>query len=160
MASRTRPGSPVIASNRRARHDYEVLETIECGLVLRGSEVKSIREAKVQLREAFGRIAGGELWLHGMHITPYSHAGGYDHPDPERKRKLLAHRSEIRRLAARLDTEHLTLVPLSLYFVDGRVKVELALARGRKSYDKRQAIAERDAELEARKAMARRARGD
>lgn len=147
--------SRVIASNRQARRDYDVLETLECGIALKGSEVKSLREAKVQLREAYARVIGGELWLLGMHVTPYSHSGGFDHPDPERRRKLLAHRGEIERLASRVDQEHLSLIPLSLYWSNGRAKVELALARGRKSYDKRQVIAERDADLEARKAMAR-----
>lgn len=147
--------SRLIASNRQARRDYDVLETLECGIALKGSEVKSLREAKVQLREAYARVTGGELWLLGMHVTPYSHSGGFDHPDPERRRKLLAHRDEIERLASRVDQEHLSLIPLSLYWSNGRAKVELALARGRKSYDKRQVIAQRDADLEARKAMAR-----
>jgi SsrA-binding protein len=147
--------SRVIATNRRARRDYDVLETLECGLALKGSEVKSLREAKVQLREAYARVIDGELWLLGMHVTPYSHSGGFDHPDPERRRKLLAHRAEIERLASRVDQEHLSLIPLSLYWSNGRAKVELALARGRKQYDKRQVIAQRDADLEARKAMAR-----
>jgi len=152
--------SRVIASNRQARRDYDVLETLECGIALKGSEVKSLREAKVQLREAFARVTGGELWLMGMHISPYSHSGGFDHPDAERRRKLLAHKGEIERLGSRLDQEHLSLIPLSLYWSDGRAKVELALARGRKSYDKRQAIAQRDADMEARKAMARGRRGE
>ncbi len=144
-----------IASNRQARRDYEILDTLECGIMLRGSEVKALREAKVQLADAYGRIDGREMWLHGLHIASYSHSGGFDSHLPERPRKLLAHRSEIDRLKPRVDQEHLALVPLSMYFKDGRAKVEIALGRGRKQHDKRQAIAQRDAAMEARKAMAR-----
>jgi SsrA-binding protein len=145
----------VIASNRRARRDYDVLETIECGLVLRGSEVKSLRESRVQLADANARIVDGEMWLVSLHIQPYSHLATYSAPGVDRDRKLLLHRSEIDRLRARVDQDRLALVPLSLYFRDGRAKVELALARGRRKYDKREVIAKRDADLEARRAMAR-----
>jgi SsrA-binding protein len=148
------PGATVVASNRQARRDYEILETIECGLVLHGAEVKSLREAKVQLTDAYARINDGELWLQGLHIAAYSHAAAFS-PQLDRTRKLLAHRNEIDRLQAKLDQDHLTLVPLSLYFKDGRAKVELGLGRGRKHFDKRQVIAERDADLEARRAMSR-----
>lgn len=148
-------GTKVVATNRRARHDYEILETIETGLVLRGSEVKSLRAAKVTIADTWAKISGNELFLHGLHIAPYSHAANVGAHDPDRVRKLLAHRDEIEHLRTRVDLERLALVPLSLYFKDGRAKVELALARGRKRHDKRQAIAERDAQAEARKAMAR-----
>jgi SsrA-binding protein len=145
----------VIATNRQARRDYEIIDTLECGLVLRGSEVKSLREAKVNLADSYGRVNGHELWLHQLHIATYSHSGTFDSHPLERPRKLLAHRSQIDAWRSRVDQEHLALVPLSLYFKDGRAKLELALARGRKQHDKRQAIAKRDAELEARKATAR-----
>ncbi len=149
----------VIASNRRARREYDILETVEAGLVLRGSEVKSLRDAKVQLAEGFGRIARGEAWLHGVHISPWISTGLHDRIDPDRVRKLLLNKVEIERLGSRIDQEHLTLIPLSIYFKGGRAKVELGLARGRKDWDKRQAIAQRDADLEARRALARGASG-
>jgi SsrA-binding protein len=152
------PGRRVIASNRQARRNYEILETVEAGLALAGSEVKSLRESKVQLADAYARVEGGEVWLVSMHIAPYSHAQAHSGHDPDRRRKLLLHRAEIERLAARVDQERLTLVPLSLYFKAGRVKVELAVGRGRRTFDKRQAIAKRDAELEARRALSHRAR--
>ncbi|MDQ3756929.1 MAG: SsrA-binding protein SmpB [Actinomycetota bacterium] len=145
-------GTKLVAQNRKARHDYEVLDTWECGMVLVGSEVKSLREGKVQLREAYARVEGGEVWLHAMHVAPYEFAAGFGAHDPERKRKLLLNRREIEELAARTQQEPLTLVPLAVYFLDGRAKVELALARGRKNYDKRHAIAERDATREAARA--------
>jgi SsrA-binding protein len=143
----------LIASNRRARRDYDIIEAYECGLALVGSEVKSLREGKAQLKDAYARVEDGELWLLGMHIPPYSHAHGVDGHEPERRRKLLLHRSEIDELTGRTQQESLTLVPLSLYFKAGRVKLELALARGRKRYDKRQAIAKRDARREAERAV-------
>jgi SsrA-binding protein len=153
-------GTSTIATNRQARRNYEILETIEAGIVLRGSEVKSLRESKVQISDAFGRIDGGEVWLNALHIAPYSHSQAHSGHDPDRPRKLLLHAAEIDRLRARVDQEHLSLVPLSLYFKEGRVKVDLALGKGRRSYDKRQVLAKRDAELEARRAMANRGRGD
>ena len=146
-------GVKVIASNRRARHDYVVLDTIECGLVLAGSEVKSLRDAKVQLGDAYARVERGELWLHGMHIAAYEHASGFGAHAADRPRKLLAHRGEIERLGARVAQDHLTLVPLSLYFKEGRAKVELALAKGRKSHDRRQDIAQRDANRDIERAL-------
>jgi SsrA-binding protein len=148
----------LVASNRQARRDYDILDTVEAGIVLRGSEVKALREAKVQLADAYGKVDGGEVWLHGLHIAGYSHAGRFDSHAPERQRKLLLHRGEIDRLRSRVDQERLALVPLSLYFKDGRAKLELALGRGRRQHDKRQAIAQRDADLEARKAIARAAK--
>jgi SsrA-binding protein len=138
-------------NNRRARHDYLVLETFECGLVLKGAEVKSIREGKANLREAFARVEGGEVFLHGMHVTPYSYSR--DDLDPIRPRKLLLHHREIDELLRATNEKGVTLVPLRLYFKDGRAKVELAIARGKRQYDKRQAIAERDAKREAERAL-------
>ncbi len=143
-----------VASNRRARHEYDLLDTWEAGLVLRGSEVKSIRDAKVQIAEAFGREEKGELWLVGMHVPPYAMSGGegMGH-DPDRPRKLLLHRNEIRRIVERMNLEGLTLVPLRLYFKGGNAKVEVALGRGRKLHDKRQALARKEADREADRAM-------
>jgi SsrA-binding protein len=151
-------GVQLVATNRKARHDYDVLETYECGMALVGSEVKSLRASKVQLRDAYARVEDGELWLHGAHISPYAFSSGRDGHDPDRRRKLLLHRSEIDELAERTQRESLTLVPLSLYFKEGRAKLELALARGRRQYDKRHAIAERDARREAERAMSRKGR--
>ncbi len=153
-------GTKPIATNRTARRDFEIVESLECGLALKGSEVKALRESKVQLNDAYARIRDGELWLTGMHISPYSHSVGVFSHEVDRDRKLLAHRSEILRLRARVDQERLTLVPLSLYFKEGRAKVELGLGKGRKHYDKREAIAKRDADLEARRSMARAGRGE
>jgi SsrA-binding protein len=153
-------GTTLIAANRRARRNYEVLETVEAGLVLRGSEVKSLRDGHAQIGDAFARFEGDEAWLVSMHVGVYSHAQEHSGHEPERRRKLLLHRSELDRLRHIVDEQHLSLIPLSLYFKDGRAKVELALARGRKTYDKRQVLAERDAEREARRAIARAGRGD
>ena len=154
-------GTRPVAQNRRARLDYQVLDTYECGIVLQGSEVKSLRDAKVQLREAYAKVESGEVWLHGMHVSPYPHAAGFGGHEPERPRKLLLHRRQIDELRGRTQQQQgLTLVPLSVYFRDGRAKVELALARGRRTYDKRQAIAERDAAREVERTTARRLRGE
>ena len=153
-------GPRPVAQNRRARHDYDVLDTYECGIVLAGSEVKSLRDAKVQLRDSFARVTDGEVWLHGVHIAPYSHAAGFGAVDPDRSRKLLLHRREIEELGSRVAQEGLTLVPLSIYFSDGRAKIELALARGRRTYDKRHAIAARDAARESERARRVEARGE
>ncbi|WP_307781221.1 SsrA-binding protein SmpB [Rhabdothermincola sediminis] len=152
-------GTKIIATNRQARRDYDILDHVEAGLVLRGSEVKSLREAKVQLADAYARIDGGEAWLVGLHIAPWRTAATHSGHDPERRRKLLLHRDEIERLRARLDQERLTMVPLSLYFKDGRAKVELALAKPRRKGDKRQAIAARDARREAEQAIGRALKG-
>ena len=149
----------VVAQNRRARHDFEILDEWECGIVLVGSEVKSLREAKVQLKDSHARVENGELWLFGVHIAPYAFATGFGAVDPDRPRKLLLHRREIESLGARVAQQALTLVPLSVYFKDGRAKVELALARGRRTYDKRHAIAERDAQREAARAASIRGKG-
>jgi SsrA-binding protein len=139
------PGRPLVAQNRRARHDYDILETYEAGIVLVGSEVKSLREGKVQLRDSFAKVEDGEVWLHGAHVSPYGFATSFGRADPDRSRKLLLHRRQIEELTRQTERGGLTLVPLSIYFKDGRAKVDLALARGRREYDKRRAIAERDA---------------
>ena len=146
-------GPKVVASNRKARHDYDVLDTFEAGMALVGTEVKSMREGKVVLKDAHARVEDGELWLVGVHVAPYELADGFGGHEPERRRKLLLHRWEIDELAERTAREGLTIVPLSVYFKEGRAKIELGLARGRKNYDKRHAIAERDAAREAAKAM-------
>ena len=151
-------GTKVVATNRRARHDYDVLDTFEAGIALKGSEVKSLRDAKVQLKDSYARVQDGEVWLHGVHISPYAFAQGVFGHDPDRPRKLLLHRREIDQLAGRTQQESLTLVPLAIYFKENKAKVELALARGRKRYDKRQAMAERDAGREAARALAQQGR--
>jgi SsrA-binding protein len=145
----------VIATNRNGRRDYTVLETVEAGIILKGSEVKSLRQAHVQFADANGWVRNGEMWLLGLHIAPWDTASGVFGHDPDRERKLLLHRSEILRLKSRADQEHLALIPLSVYLKEGRVKVEMALAKGKKLYDRRQDIAKRDADLELRRAMAR-----
>lgn len=142
-----------VATNRRARHDFELGEVFECGMVLKGSEVKSLREAKVTIGETFARVHNNELWLYGLHISPYSSSGSAYTHQPDRIRKLLVHRSEIDRMQRAIDHDGRTLVPLKLYFKDGRAKLELALARRRRTEDKRQAIKAREADLDARRAM-------
>ncbi len=133
----------VVCANRKARHDYEVLETFEAGLVLRGSEVKSLRAGQAALVDSYAEVREGEVFLVGAHIASYASAS-YNNHDPRRDRKLLLHAREIRRLKGRVREKGLTLVPLSLYFREGRAKVEIALARGRKAYDKRERIRVRD----------------
>jgi SsrA-binding protein len=150
------PGTKLIASNRRARHDYSITDTVEAGIVLLGSEVKSLREAQVQLADGYARIRSDELWLEGVNIAPYSFAIGFGAHEQDRPRKLLLHRAEIRRLAERIDRERVSVVPLSMYFRDGRVKVELGIGKGRTKGDKRQAIAERDAQRDIEREMGRR----
>jgi len=144
-----------VARNRRARHEYDILETFECGIALQGSEVKSLRAGRVSLQDAYARVEGGEAWLLGVHIPPYEHASGFGAHEPDRRRKLLLHRAEIDELLGKTQQQSLTLVPLSIYFEDGRAKVELALARGRRTYDKRHAIAARDAARDAEREAAR-----
>ena len=140
-----------IATNRRARHDFEILETVEAGLVLRGTEVKSLRDSQVNFKDSYATIRNNEAWLRGCHINPYSHGTDANH-DPERDRKLLLHRREINRLNGRIAERGLTLIPLRLYLKGGRVKLELGLARGRKTHDKRSAIKEREVRREMDKA--------
>jgi SsrA-binding protein len=144
-----------VAVNRKALHDYEVLRRIEAGLVLMGSEIKSIRQGRVQLREAYARPDRGELWLLNAHISPYAPAGPLGH-EATRKRKLLLHRTQIRELARAVEEQGLTLVPLRLYLKDGIAKVELALVRGKRRYDKRASIARREAEREMARALRKR----
>jgi SsrA-binding protein len=153
----SRRGDQVVITNRKARHNYLVLDTWECGIMLAGPEVKSVRDGRANLQDAYARVEDGEVWLHGMHVSPYAYSRG--DLDPVRKRKLLLHRKEIERLAGRVAERGLTLVPLSLYFRDGRVKVELALARGKRQYDKRAAIRERETDRELERATRRRGRG-
>lgn len=145
-------GFKVIATNRQARHDYEILEVVEAGIALTGSEIKSIRAGKVQLREAFARRMRGELWLQGAHIAQYEAATNNNH-DPIRDRKLLLHRDQIAELGEAVEARGLTIVPLRLYLKRGRAKVELGLARGRRQYDKRAAIAKRETEQKLREAL-------
>jgi SsrA-binding protein len=148
----------MVTTNKQARRNYDISETFEAGIALRGSEVKSLRESKVQLNDAYARFENGELWLLGLHIAPYVRASTHQRYEPTRKRKLLMHRAELDRLFSRTEQDHLTLVPMALYFKDNRAKLELGLGRGRKTVDKRQLIAKRDADREARRELAARSR--
>ena len=141
-----------IAENRKAYHDYHLLETFEAGIVLLGTEVKAIREGRVNLRDSFARLDDGEAYLYNVNISPYSHRGYAEH-EPLRRRKLLLHRDEIRKLVGKTVEKGMTLVPLRLYFKNGRVKVALGLARGKKDYDKREAIKKRETDRETRAAI-------
>lgn len=152
-------GIKLITSNRKARRDYHILETFEAGLVLVGTEVKSLRAGKASLAEAYARVRGDELWLVGAHIPEYSHGNRENH-DPTRARKLLLHRREIERLRGKVEEKGLTLVPLRLYWKGGRAKIEIALGRGKKDYDRRQDVAKREAQREMDRALARRGRDD
>ena len=147
-------GIKVVATNRKARHEYEIIETMEAGIALTGTEIKSVREGKVSLKEGFAIIKDGEVWLMDVHIAPYTH-GHRDNHDPRRPRKLLLHRREIDRLQGKLQEKGWTLVPLKMYLKNNRAKVELALVRGKRKYDKRKAIAKRDAEREMQRALKR-----
>lgn len=140
-------GRKVVVSNRKARHDYDILDTFECGIVLLGSEVKSLRAGQVQLKDSYGEVRNGELWLHNAHIAPYGFARGGGH-EADRPRKLLLHRRQIDSVAGRVAQDGLTLVPLSIYFTHGLAKVELALAKGIRRFDKRQKIKEREQKRE------------
>jgi SsrA-binding protein len=141
-----------IAENRKAFHDFHLMETFEAGLVLLGTEVKAIREGRVNLRDSFARVEDGEVFLYNVHISPYSHRGYADH-EPLRRRKLLLHRDEIRKLIGKTVEKGMTLVPTRLYFKDGRVKVAVSLAKGKKDYDKRETIKRREADRETRAAI-------
>lgn len=143
-----------ICANRKARYDYHLLETFEAGLVLVGTEVKSLRAGKANLKDSYGRIEGGEVWLVGVHISPYEQ-GTHGNHDPERPRKLLLSRREIKRLTGKLQEQGLTLVPLRLYFKGGWVKVELALAKGKRKYDKRETLRRKDQKREAEQSTGR-----
>ena len=152
------PGGATIATNRKARHDYSILETFEVGIVLTGTEVKSLRAGRASLVDGFALISDGEVFLHGVHIPEYIQ-GTWTNHEPRRVRKLLLHKQEIMRLVGKMQESGLTLVPLKLYFSHGRAKAELALARGKRAYDKRQDMAKRDANREISRAMGRRAKG-
>lgn len=146
-----------IADNRKAFHDYYILETFEAGIALLGTEVKGIREGQANLRDSFARVDKGEVWLFNVHINPYSHRGYVDH-DPKRKRRLLLHRYEIRKLIGKTVEKGLTLVPTRMYFKNGKIKVGLALARGKEAHDKRETIRRREADRETRAAVKERSR--
>jgi SsrA-binding protein len=158
QATKAKPNKPAepatIAVNRRASHDYELLERFEAGIVLTGTEIKSVREGRVNVREAYVRIEHDEALLLNCHIAQYQ-AGSYQNHEPTRPRKLLLHRQQIRRLAEAIEQKGLTIVPTRMYYVRGRVKVEIALARGRRDYDKRHAIADRDAQRQIARALRR-----
>lgn len=148
----TKDNIRVIARNKKARHDYHIEETYEAGIILKGTEIKSIREGKVNLKDSFALVEDGEVFLYNMHISPYSHGNRENH-DPERKRKLLLNKSEIRKLIGRTAMKGYTLVPLSIYIKRNLAKIELALARGKKVWDKREDIAKRTAEREIERAF-------
>ena len=148
----------MIAQNRKARHDYTILDTYEAGVALMGTEVKSLRMGRASLVDAFATIDDGEVWLRGLYIPEYLQ-GSWTNHEPRRSRKLLLHRGEIARLIGKIREGGLTLVPLSLYFTDGKVKLELALAKGKKAYDKRTDLAKRDAQREMQRAYGRAAKG-
>ena len=148
----------VVATNRKARHNFSILDTYEAGIQLVGTEVKSLREGQASLADAFATVDDGEIWLRNLHIPEYHHGTWTNHP-PRRNRKLLLHRNEIDNLVGKVRDGNLTLVPLSLYFSDGKVKVELALARGKQAHDKRQDMARRDAQREVTRELGRRVKG-
>ena len=148
----------VVATNRKARHNYSILDTYEAGIQLVGTEVKSLRDGQASLADAFATVDDGEIWLRNLHIPEYHHGSWTNHP-PRRNRKLLLHRNEIDNLVGKIRDGNLTLVPLSLYFTGGKVKVELALARGKQAHDKRQDMARRDAEREVTRELGRRVKG-
>ena len=152
-------GRALVAQNRRARHDYHIEDTVEAGLVLTGTEVKSLREGRASLVDGYAAITEGEAWLHNVHIPEYTQ-GTWTNHEPRRTRKLLLHRDQIRKLNAKTQETGLTIIPLAVYFKDGYAKVEIGVARGKKSYDKRHSIAEREAKRDAERAMARRGRDE
>lgn len=147
----------IVADNRKALHDYHIVESFEAGVVLLGTEVKAIREGRVNLRDSFGRVDGGEVYVFNIHISPYSHRGYVDH-EPLRRRKLLLHKTEIRKLIGKTTERGMTLVPLRLYFKNGRVKLVIALAKGKKEYDRRETIKRRETDRETRAAIKERQR--
>jgi len=155
MSPKTPDGEKTVASNRRARHDYEILETYECGIVLTGDEVKSLREGRASLTEAYARVRDGEVWLEGMHVPPYEQGDKRAHL-PMRPRKLLMHRREIDHLFTKQQELRLSLIPMRVYFTHGMAKVEIGLGRGKRQFEKRQSIAKRDQEREIQQAIGRR----
>ncbi len=154
MAEALEEQEKVIATNRRARHEYHIEESFEAGLALTGTEVKSLRSGRASLTEAYARVERGEVWLHHLHIPPYDAGNIFNH-DPLRRRKLLLHQRQIRRLEGKASQKGYTLIPLRLYFSRGKVKVEIALARGKKLFDKREAIGDREAGREMQRAVKR-----
>lgn len=156
--SKSGPARQIVASNRKARHNYSILETFEAGVVLLGTEVKSLRDGKASLVDAYATVDDGEIWLRNLHIPEYHH-GSWTNHEPRRTRKLLLHRRQIDVLIGKIKDGNLALVPLSMYFFEGKVKVELALARGKQAHDKRQDMARRDAQREVVRALSRRAKG-
>jgi SsrA-binding protein len=157
-APREKPsGDRLIAENRKAYHDYHIIETMEAGVALLGTEVKAIREGRVNLRDSFARVEDGEVFVYNVHISPYSHRGSADH-EPTRRRKLLLHRQEIRKLIGRTVERGMTLVPVRLYFKNGRVKLAVSLVKGKQAHDKREAIRKREADRETRAALKERRR--
>ncbi len=151
------PAEELISDNRKARHDYHVLETFEAGMALEGTEVKAIREGRVNLRDTYCKLEGGEAWVVGMHIGAYSHSGATSH-DPIRKRKLLLHRNELNKLLGKTTEKGLTVVPLKMYVRKGRVKLAIALAKGKNTIDKRETIRKRELDRETRAAVKERQR--
>ncbi|HWM05211.1 MAG TPA: SsrA-binding protein SmpB [Actinophytocola sp.] len=151
-------GRKPIAQNRKARHDYHIEDVVEAGLVLTGTEVKSLRQGRASLVDAFAAVRGNELWLQGMHIPEYKH-GTWTNHEPRRTRKLLLHKDELQKLIRAVEQQGVSVIPLALYFKDGYAKVELGTGRGKKDYDKRQALAERQAGREAQRALSERRRG-
>ena len=154
MAVQEETDGKVVTTNRKARHEYTVLDTYEAGMVLRGTEVKSLRLGNANLSDGYAQLRNGEVWLMGMHVSPYDQ-GSYANVDPLRERKLLLHRNEIRKLKSRIAEKGLTLVPLKVYFKNNRAKVLLGICRGKKEYDKRHDIARREAERDLRRTYAR-----
>lgn len=148
----TQPHIKIVCQNKKARHDYHIIEVIEAGMVLVGTEVKSLREGRANLKDSYARVRDGELYLVQAHISPYSHAS-YDNHDPERVRKLLVHKRELKRLTGKTQEKGLTLVPLKIYFKDGKAKIELALASGKKSYDKRETLKRQTQKREMERAI-------
>jgi len=157
MATDRKQAQRIIADNRKAAHDYHLLETFEAGMVLVGTEVKAIREGRANLRDSYCRVEGGEVFAYNIHISPYSSRGYADH-EPTRRRKLLLHRQEIRKLVGKTVERGMTLVPLRMYFKNGRIKLAISLAKGKKTHDKRETVKRRDAERETRAAIKARVR--
>lgn len=152
-ASAAKPDTvKVISDNKRARHEYEVLEVLECGIALVGTEVKSMRQGLANLQDSHARIENGEVWLYSCHVSPYDHGNRFNH-DPDRKRRLLLHKAEIRKLKAKVQEKGLALIPLKLYFKNNRAKVALGLCRGKKLYDKRDTISKRDTQRQLERAV-------
>ena len=149
------PGEKVVASNRKARHDYQIVESIECGIMLTGDEVKSLRQGRASLTEAYARVHGGEVWLEGMHIPPYEQGDKRRHL-PTRPRKLLLHKREIDKLMAQQQEQRLALVPMRAYFTHGMAKIEIGIGKGKREHEKRQSIAKREQEREIAQELGRR----